>query len=75
MITLRHGKEDKMVDKKLLSAKEVADLLSFSYQGFLRMLKRTTDFPKPIMLGERTQRWSEIEIQRWIDRKNGMADE
>jgi predicted DNA-binding transcriptional regulator AlpA len=53
-----------MVDKKLLSAKEVADLLSFSYQGFLRMLKRTTDFPKPIMLGERTQRWSEIEIQR-----------
>jgi predicted DNA-binding transcriptional regulator AlpA len=74
-MTLRHGKEDKMVDKKLLSAKEVADLLSFSYQGFLRMLKRTTDFPKPIMLGERTQRWSEIEIQRWIDRKNGMADE
>ena len=64
-----------MVDKKLLSAKEVADLLSFSYQGFLRMLKRTTDFPKPIMLGERTQRWSEIEIQRWTDRKNGMADE
>ena len=74
-MTIRHGKEDKMVDKKLLSAKEVADLLSFSYQGFLRMLKRTTDFPKPIMLGERTQRWSEIEIQRWIDRKNGMADE
>ena len=74
-MTLRHGKEDKMVDKKLLSAKEVADLLSFSYQGFLRMLKRTTDFPKPIMLGERTQRWSEIEIQKWIDRKNGMADE
>ena len=74
-MTLRHGKEDEMVDKKLLSAKEVADLLSFSYQGFLRMLKRTTDFPKPIMLGERTQRWSEIEIQRWIDRKNGMADE
>jgi predicted DNA-binding transcriptional regulator AlpA len=68
-MTLRHGKEDKMVDKKLLSAKEVADLLSFSYQGFLRMLKRTTDFPKPIMLGERTQRWSEIEIQKWIEGK------
>ena len=68
-MTLRHGKEDKMVDKKLLSAKEVADLLSFSYQGFLRMLIRTTDFPKPIMLGERTQRWSEIEIQKWIEGK------
>ena len=68
-MTLRHGKEDKMVDKKLLSAKEVADLLSFSYQGFLRMLKRTTDFPKPIMLGESTQRWSEIEIQKWIEGK------
>jgi len=55
---------------KLLTAKQVAELLSVSTRTVWRMLS-ACELPKPIRFGGRVTRWKSSDIEAWI---NGQTE-
>lgn len=55
----------------LIKAADVAEMLSLNIKTFYGFLKRPAgaDFPKPIMLGERTMRWRKADVEGWMKSK------
>jgi predicted DNA-binding transcriptional regulator AlpA len=57
-----------MSDTTLITAKDVAEMMSIHVKTFYAFLKKPegADFPKPISLGKRTNRWKRGEVEMWI---------
>ena len=64
-----------MNDMTLISAREVSEVLKMNIKTFYGFLKRPAgaSFPKPISLGKRTNRWRQVDVQRWISDRAAEA--
>lgn len=61
-----------MDDVKLLTAKEVAELLGVHVRSVWRMAQ-TGEIPAPIRLGERVVRWRLSDLRDHLDRKAAVV--
>lgn len=53
---------------KLLSLKQVSDLLGLSKTQIYRLMN-LGDFPRPLKLSERSVRWPVDDVNAWVDSK------
>ena len=51
---------------KILKAKEVAEITSFS-TAHLRRLAKENKFPKPVQISENRSGWVEEDVNKWIE--------
>lgn len=56
----------------LLSPSDLLQILNCS-KAHANRLKARVDFPRPIVLGERTRRWRATEVEAWIDSQREVA--
>jgi len=64
---------------RLLRVGEVADLLGVSKSYVYKLAQNTTSFPKPIVLGDETNRrsssrWVLAEIEDWVNTRPRSKD-
>lgn len=64
---------------RLLRVGEVADLLGVSRSYVYKLAQNTTSFPKPIVLGDETNRrsssrWVLAEIEDWVNTRPRSKD-
>lgn len=58
----------------MLDRKQIAEKLGVSVDTLRRSIESKTDFPKPALrMSQKTVRWDEAEIDRWIKRQRQLA--
>jgi len=54
--------------RSLLTIGDVAERLRLTKKAFHGLRRRAPDFPPPIMIGPRTFRWKEEDLNEWLSR-------
>jgi predicted DNA-binding transcriptional regulator AlpA len=60
--------------RKLLNYKEVAEKLGIDKATFWQFIQQQESFPKRILLGPRSSRWVNEEIDEWVDQNRSSND-
>jgi predicted DNA-binding transcriptional regulator AlpA len=58
----------------MMDRKQIAEKLGVSVDTLRRSIEPRTDFPRPALrMSQKTVRWDETEIDRWIKRQRQLA--
>lgn len=53
---------------RLIKSRELEQLTSMSYPTILRFVQEDPTFPRPIKISDGMTRWSENEVQEWLNK-------